>query len=34
VTLPAKMRRRLNAYLSEQAGGSLVIDASGEVRLE
>jgi hypothetical protein len=34
VTLPAGMQRQLNAYLSESAGGTLTIDAHGNVILE
>jgi hypothetical protein len=34
VTLPSKMQEQLNAYLSESAGGTLVIDADGSLRLE
>jgi len=34
VTLPAGMTRDLNRYLDEHAGGSLVIGASGDLRLE
>jgi len=34
VTLPGTMRRQLNGYLAEQTGGELVIEQSGELRLE
>ena len=34
VTLPANMRRQLDAYLAGGDGGSLVIDAGGSLRLE
>jgi hypothetical protein len=34
VTLPTKMRKQLNGYLSENDGGSLVIGVDGSLRLE
>ncbi len=34
VTIPQSMSRQLNRYLTEQSGGSLVISASGALRLE
>lgn len=34
VTLPPKMRGQLDGYLDEHAGGALVIEADGNLRLE
>lgn len=34
VTLPAKLKTRLDALMHEHRGGSLIIDASGEIRWE
>ena len=34
VTLPSDMQRQMNAYLSESAGGTLIINADGNLRLE
>jgi len=34
VTLPTSMRRQLDAYLSNNAGGGLVIESNGNLRLE
>ena len=34
VTIPAGMSRQLNDYLRQHTGGSLIIDAQGDLRLE
>ena len=34
VTLPSGMSQQLNRYLAEHEGGSLIIDAAGDLRLE
>jgi len=34
VTLPTKMRRQLDGYLTEQSSGTLVIEGDGNLRLE